>query len=139
MAIVSITATNVTVDLTTGSPPKLENGTAGATITAGQVVYKDSSNLFQLSDANGAAALRVAYGIALNNASANQALQVALAGTTVNIGGTVVAGTIYVLGDTAGSIHPAADLASGWYTSVIGVATTTGKIYLILYSSGVVN
>ena len=133
MAIVSITAANVTVDLTTGSPPKVENGTAGATITAGQVVYKDSSNLFQLSDANGAAALRVAYGIALNNASLNQALQVALAGTTVNIGGTVVAGTIYVLGDTAGAIHPAAELNTRWDKSVIRGGDNPRKNFLFFF------
>jgi hypothetical protein len=138
MSAVTITPANVTID--TAYTVNTEIGTAGAAITAGACVYKDSSGLYQLSDANGAAALRVVDGIALNGAAASQPLTIAKEKSVVNIGGTLVAGGVYVAGATAaGDINPVADLTTGWYTTVVGVALTTGKLRLICYSSGVVN
>lgn len=136
---ISITAGNVSID--TAYPYQVNKDyNAGATITAGQCVYLDTSNLWQLSDANGAAALRTVGGIALNNASSGQPLAVAKSGSVVNIGGTLTAGLIYVLGGTAaGDIEPASALTTGWYTSVLGVALTTGKLGLQIYNSGIIN
>ena len=74
--------------------------TAGATIAAGQLCYLDTADLdangigkAKLSDANGAAALRVVDGIAVSSASAGQpvvivtydpALVIAASGLTAN-------------------------------------------------------
>ena len=139
MSAISITAANVSVD--TAYPYQVNKDyKAGDTITAGMCVYLDSSNLWQKSDANGASALRTCGGIALNGASNGQPLAVAQSGTVVNIGGTLVAGGVYVMGATAaGDINPVADLTTGWYTTVLGVALTTSKLALQIYNSGVVN
>lgn len=139
MSAVSITPGSVTID--TAYPSTVERGyNAGASITAGQCVYLDSSSEWQLSDANGAAALRTVDGIALHAAADGQPLAVAKPPTVLNIGGTLVAGTIYVSGATAaGDINPAADLTTGWYTTIVGVALTTAKLRMVIYASGVVN
>lgn len=130
----SVTAGSVTVGTGTVNT---EPGTAGATITAGQAVYKDTAGLFQLSKANGAAALRTVYGVALNGASNGQPLTVLKSGN-LNPGATVVVGTVYVSsGTTAGGIAPTTDLATGWYTSIIGIGTASGNILVQINNGGV--
>lgn len=135
MSDITITAASVSKQGTTAA---VETGTAGASITAGQAVYKDATdNKFKLADSNSAtAAAREFYGIALHASADGQPLSVMTSGD-INIGATVAVGTIYVLSGTAGGIAPAADLASGMYTSVIGVAITTGRIRLGKLVSGV--
>lgn len=109
---------------------------AGATITAGQAVCLDGADTWQLADANGAAGIRQTTGIALHAASAGQFLAVQLKGD-IAIGATVTVGEIYVLSNTPGGIAPRADLASGWYTNVIGIGKTTAQIKLIFGYAGV--
>lgn len=108
------------------------SGTAGAAITAGQVVYKDSAdgNKLKLADANAGtegADVRRPYGIALHGASAGQPLAV-LTGGDINLGATITEGTIYILSGTAGGIAPAADLVSGMSTVILGVGTGTAGV-----------
>jgi len=114
------------------------DGLAGETITAGQALYlKASDSAYWKADANsGTAEVRVLAGIALNGASAGQHVRVMKSGT-INIGGTVAVGTIYVLSATAGGIAPTTDLVTGWYTSIVGVATTAANIKLAILNSGV--
>ena len=132
-ADISITAANVVP--ATGY--RFEDGTAGATITAGQLLYKDSgdSNKFKLVD-NDASATASVYGIALNGAASGQPIRVQTDGT-ITIGGTVAVGTIYVSSSNAGGIAPSTDLASGDYTSVVGIALTTGTISMSIFNGGV--
>lgn len=121
MADISITANNVVA----GAGATKQAGTAGATITAGQAVYKDSNNKFQLADANSATEIaRRAIGIALNGAANNQPLTILTAGL-ITIGGTLTAGVAYYLSDTPGGICPVADIGSGEYVCLLGIATTT--------------
>lgn len=125
MADLVVTAANVVQ----GSGASVENGTAGATLTAGQSVYKDpADNKWKLFDANsGVAEARVFGGIALNGAASGQPIAVLTAGD-INVGATLVVGTIYVGSANPGGIAPAADLVTGWYVNVIGVATTAGNL-----------
>lgn len=122
MADLSITAASVVP----GSGAKEETGIAGESITAGQVVYKDSAdNKFKLADTDSAtAAARIPYGIALHAASANQPLTVLTSGS-ITIGATIAAATPYFLSGTAGAICPYADVASGDYTCLIGMGLST--------------
>lgn len=131
-ADLTITAANVA--LVTGSPDRGNN--AGATITAGQLCYKDSSNLWQLSDANLSAASKTIGGVALHGSLANQPLAVQSDGT-ITIGATVAVGTIYLLSATAGAICPHTDLATGMTTCILGVATTAAIITIRIFNSGV--
>lgn len=130
-ADLTITAANVA--LVTGNSDKGSN--AGATITAGQLCYKDSSNLWQLSDANSAAAAKTIGGVSLHASLSGQPLAVQNSGT-ITIGATVAVGTIYVLSGTAGGIAPHGDLASGMTTCILGVATSTTVITINIFNSG---
>lgn len=130
MSDLSITAANV-VKHTTGA--KTRDGILGATLTAGQAVYRDTSdgNKLKAADCDSATAIiRSCYGILLNGGAAGQPATVQYGGK-ITIGGTVVSGIVYVLSDTPGGIKPAADLASGDYTLVLGVGISATQIELI--------
>lgn len=134
MADISITAANVIA----GSNATVEHGTAGATITAGQVVYKAASDKkWKLADNNSATSeVRIATGVALNGASNGQPISVQKAGD-ITIGGTMTAGVAYYLSDTPGGICPVADLASGEYSCLLGMSKSTTVLALDISYSGV--
>lgn len=134
MADLSITAANVAA----GTGAVKETGTAGATITAGQAVYKDASDSgkFKLADNDSAtAAVRSFYGIALHGASSGQPLTVLKEGP-ITIGATTAVGVVYCLSSTAGGICPNADIATGDYNTVIGVGTSTTVIQVQPLAAG---
>jgi hypothetical protein len=135
MADLSITAASVVA----GSGAKTEDGTAGATITAGQVVYKDSAdNKFKLADNDSAtAAVRSPYGISLNGASNGQPLRVLTSGP-ITIGATTVVGVVYCLSSTAGAICPVADIAAGDYNTIVGIGTSVTSIDVRFHEAGAV-
>lgn len=109
-----------------GTNAKREQGTAGATITAGQAVYFDATTgKYLLADSNSAtAAARQALGIALHGALAGQPLAIQKSGD-ITIGGTLVAGVAYYLSDTPGGICPVADVGAGEYVCLLGLAKST--------------
>lgn len=133
MTDLSITAANVTAR----RGATIVRGIAGATITAGQVVYKNATTgKYELADADGAAALRVGVGIALHAASNNQPLAIITKGG-LNAGATVAIGTVYALADEPGAICPVADLANGDYVTTLGIGVTTSRIDVNIQVSGV--
>lgn len=133
MADLSITAANVV----SGSGATRVTGTAGASITAGQVVYRDSSDgKYKLADCDSAtAAVRSPAGIALHAAASGQPLTIQTAGP-ITIGATVAASVAYYLSPTAGGICPVADLASGDYAVIIGLGTSTTEIDIDIQEAG---
>jgi hypothetical protein len=133
MADLSITAANVVAV----SGATTARGTAGATITAGQLVYLDSSdNELKLADSNDTAAKSVVVGVALHASLDGQPLAYLTSGQ-ITIGATVSLGKVYVLSTTAGGIAPIDDIASTEYISVLGVATTTAIITVNIQNSQV--
>jgi hypothetical protein len=134
MADITVTAANVVQ----GDGADVENGIFGATVTAGQVVYKDAADQrFKLCDANsGTAAARVPYGIALNGGATGQPAAIQKAGN-INPGGTVVVGQTYVASANAGGIAPVSDLATGHYVSHLGIGITSSLISMGIKVSGV--
>jgi len=132
MADLSITAANVIA----GSGATVKGGTAGATITAGQVVYLDSAaGTYKLAD-NDDAAADEPHGIALNGAAAGQPLAVLTEGP-VTIGATLTAGTTYYLSDTAGGICPHGDLANPQTVTLLGIATSASVLQVGIVQTGV--
>jgi hypothetical protein len=120
MVDITITATAVL----TSSGATVENGTAGATITAGQTVYLDeSTGRYELSDADGAAALRRPRGIALHASADGQPLRIHKAGDLTMDG--LTAGVSYYQSPTPGGICPRADVLTGDYVCLIGIAKST--------------
>lgn len=138
MADIVITAASVVA----GSGAKVTSGTAGATVTAGQVVYLDSATtgkwLLADSDAATAAARGQGanVGIALNGASDGQPIDVLTEGP-ITLGSVLTAGTAYYLSATPGGIAPLADLLTGDYVTLLGLATSTSVLQLDIQYSGV--
>jgi hypothetical protein len=134
MTDIAITAANVVK----GSNATIEQGTAGATITAGQVVYKAAATgKYGLADCDSATAeVKVPRGIALNGASDGQPLAIIRSGS-VTIGGTLTPGTAYYLSPVAGGIAPLADVASGDTVVLHGLATSASVLALDIQVSGV--
>lgn len=114
-----------------------ETGVAGATITAGQVVYRDAADgKYKLADNDSAtAAVRSPRGLALHGASANQPLVIQRSGD-ITIGAALTAGVAYYLSSTAGGICPVADLGSGDYPTIIGIAESTTVLNVKLHEAG---
>lgn len=130
----SITAANVVP----GANAVTQQGIAGATITAGQAVYLDSTTTtYKLCVANGSAATSACVGIALVAASANQPIVVQTRGS-ITIGATVVNGTTYWSSvSNAGGITATAPTTGG-FPLVIGIASSTTVILLDFTHTGVV-
>lgn len=108
---------------------------AGGTITQGMPVYKASDGDYEPADAD-AANTAAAAAIALTPASSGEYF-VALTKGNVDVGATLVVGTTYVVSTTAGAIAPQADLGSGDYVTVLGIATTTSTLNLNINVSAV--
>lgn len=134
MAALTITAANIIK----GTGAQTASGTAGETITAGMAVYiKSSDNKIYKADANASAEASAAVGVALHGALASQPI-VYQVGGPLSFGAILTAGLIYVAGaTTAGDINPSSDLASGWYTNIIGYALTTSSMQITPVNTGV--
>ncbi len=119
MTDLTITAASVLA----GANASRKDGIAGEAIAAGRAVYQAAaSKKWMLADSNSATAeARRATGIALNGAALNQPVSVQTAGD-VTIGATLTPGTAYYLSDTPGGICPVADIGSGEYVCLIGLA-----------------
>jgi hypothetical protein len=124
LTALTITAASVLA----GANSTRDNGTAGASVTAGQVVYKAADNTYKLADTNDASAIvRKPKGIALHAAASGQPLAVLTSGA-ITIGATVTPGVAYYLGGTPGAIVPVGDLTTGDHPAFIGMATSATSI-----------
>lgn len=114
-------------------------GTAGETITAGQVLYKKAadSKWYKADTDSATSEVRIPAGIALNGASAGQPLLVQKSGQ-ITIGAAVLAGVAYYLSGTAGGICPVADVAAGDYTAIIGLGVSTTVLSIDIQAPNVV-
>jgi hypothetical protein len=133
LADLTVTAANVLA----GSGAKKVSGTAGASLTAGQVVYLDSAtDTYKLADNDSATAdVRVPVGITLHAAGANQPITVLTKGP-ITIGATTAVGVVYCLSSTAGGICPSADIGTGDYNTIVGIGTSTSVIDVQFHSAG---
>lgn len=135
MSAISVTASSIVKTSNT----VVANGTAGASITAGQVVYLDATtNTYKLADCDLSPAAATAAGIALNAATSGQPIAIATSGD-LTFNAVLTAGKAYVLGATAGEINPIADLTTNWRTTLLFIATSTTNARLLIYASGVAN
>jgi len=133
MADLTITAANVKA----GDNASKADGTAGETITAGQVVYRKSadSKIYKAScDVSAAEANSV--GVALNGASLDQPVEFATAGS-IDLGATLTRGETYMVSTSDGGIAPVADRVSGNYATNLGIAIATDEFSLDILASGV--
>lgn len=134
MADLSITAANVLASATA----LRSTGVAGATITQGDLLYKDATdgNKLKLADADASAATATVVGIALNAGSAGQPITYAISDDAFTPGATLTVGEVYCLSATPGGLAPVGDLGSGDYTSIVLAATTSSVGVLKISNSG---
>jgi hypothetical protein len=127
MADLTITAANVV----SGSGATVERGSFGEAVTAGQVVYKSSTtNKYMKADSNSVTVeARHALGIALNGGSLDQPAEVQKSGK-ITIGAALTAGSDYYLSDTPGGICPRADVGTGEYVCLLGLAESSSVLDL---------
>lgn len=134
MADVSPTAADVV--MVSGSDKKV---TFGATITAGAVLYFDTTageGDYKLAQCDGTAleAGSADIVIALNGGADGQPGRVAALnpGDVVNVGATLTEGEIYVLSQAAGAMCPEADIVTADdYVTVLGVGNSDGNLVCI--------
>lgn len=122
-----------------GDGAKVLRGVFGETVTAGMVVYRDvTTKKWMKADNDAASASGLAdtdVGVALNGGAVNQPAEVQYDGE-VNLGATLTVGEIYCVSSTAGGICPAADLATGDYPVVLGIARTAALLVMGIVKGG---
>ncbi|NNH56914.1 hypothetical protein HLI01_08845 [Rhizobium laguerreae] len=134
MADLVITAASVLA----ASNAERDQGIAGEAIAAGKPIYLASTtNRWMLADSNSATAeARQPKAVALNGAAVGQPVSFQKSGD-ITIGATLVAGTSYYLSDTPGGICPLADVGTGEYVVLIGIAKSTTVLQLSFQYPGV--
>lgn len=133
MTDISPTAGNVT--WVSGSAPF--KGKGGATITPGQLVYKDPADgEYKLADGDAVATL-TNPAFAISNGENARDMILAGKGARVNFGATLTAGTIYVASLTPGGIAPDTDLSTGDFVLIVAIGEGTAVATLILEQSAV--
>ena len=111
-----------------------EDVTWGGTVTAGMPVYKhtDSKHYAALNDT----ALHAAVvGYAMSGGAAGQRGRILTAGILTLSGGLTKAITYYC-SVNAGGIAPIADVLSGDFVTILGVASSTTTLKIVSYASG---
>jgi hypothetical protein len=98
-------------------------------VTAGQVVYKHTTTLKAELSQGDTLAKSLARGIAAHGASPNQPLRIVRKDDALAIGATVAEGTLLaVSAAVAGGIYDPAELASGNFMHVFGVALESNVV-----------
>jgi hypothetical protein len=132
-----LTVTAASVVKSTGATLTAASEVYGETVTAGQSVYRKStdSKIYK-AQSDGTAEEATAIGIALVGGAVGQPA-VYQTGGLITIGATVAIGTIYVVSATAGGIAPWADLASTNYVTIVGIGSTAAVIAMSINASGI--
>lgn len=120
----------------------IEEAVSGEALTAGDVVYRDSSdsNRAKKAQCDGTAAQAAAYGVVLSTApGAGQKVLVMTTGE-ITMGSAVysASGLLLVVGATAGKTMTVNDAAftTGAYLTIVGWSTGTTRAYIAPRSSG---
>lgn len=131
MADFSVTAASVVKTANTA----ISEGIAGGTLTAGQAVYIDTSDSSKLKGCDAdASASSVAAGITLHGASSGQPIKYATSGN-LTFNAAFAAGDCVCVSTTVGGLAPYADLASGDFVTVVGIATSTTNLKIQINAS----
>lgn len=133
----TITAANVAYV----SGPTIGDQVAGEAFAAGAILYKADDGKWYKAKSSGTAVQAGSrdIGMALNTTdAANARVTLAKHGAVVAIG-TGTAGTIYVIGSTAGALAPVADLSSTNKVQPAAIGIGTNQVMLLHgYNAGAV-
>ena len=133
MANLTITAANVGIS---GSDTRIKSVIVSEAVTQGQGVYYDTAtNKYTRATAGDVVAKADARGIVLTPAGADGQCVIATGGLVI-AGATLAVGTVYVVSATVGLIAPIADMTTGDFVTILGVAKTTSVLELAINASG---
>lgn len=136
MATITLTAANVRV----GTLGTSSVGTAGEAIASGDLVYLKAGDGKYWKAVNTTEAEADYVGVALSNAEVDVkfAFLNAINGVTglEHTTGVWTQGKTYVVGDTAGTMMDAADIAAADYVTVVAVASSTTAVVLFRGTTG---
>jgi hypothetical protein len=137
MAAIAITAASV---IASAAATIRREYNAAATLTAGQLVYLNASNLWALvdSDAGLGTGINDLRGITLGGGAVNQPVAVCTNDPAFTPGGTLSNGLVVYGFTTAGAISFADIPTTGAYPVVVGVAKSTLLLNLQPFASGVI-
>ena len=132
LPILAATATDLSItaaSVVPGARAVKVQGTAGATLTAGQLVYLDATaGTFKLADADASATTAVVVGLTANGAASGQPVTIITEDDDLTVGATLsMSAPVYVLSATAGGIAPVADVTTGWRPCPVLVAKSATK------------
>jgi hypothetical protein len=129
----------VPANVIAGANAKTASGSAGATILAGQLIYKDPATMKYLLADNNAVDPNAhdAVGVALHGASLNQPITLQTSGD-ITIGAALTAGADYFLSAAPGAICPRADVVAGSAVCLVGLAKSTSVLVIDIQFPGVV-
>lgn len=130
MADITQTAANVTIGIQTVPTKPIQ---FGGTVTQGMPLYRASSGKYLAADANDGVEKSVVTGISMSPGSLDSFGTMALpstspSGSLINLGATLVVGETYAVSAIAGAIAPIADLASGQFITILGVAVSASLL-----------
>lgn len=110
----------------------------GATISAGQPVYLDTTDAeHKLADCNASATTAKAAGITITPGVDAGYGYIARGGSIVLVGTTMVVGTTYYVGGTPGEIVPESDLTTGDYVTRLGTASAATVLKLSIEATNI--
>lgn len=113
----------------------IESGRAGATITAGQMIYRDpGTDTWKLAQSDGTeleAGIGTSLAISLHAALANQPLTY-IRGGSIIVGEVLDVPEVYVLSDTPGGIKPFGDLSPEEVVVLVGASMDDGETIRLL-------
>ena len=115
---------------------KTSNIVYGETVVAGNAVYKKATDSKYWKAINSAAADATAVGIALTGGAADEPGVIQISGP-VDLGATLTIGEQYYVSNTAGAIAPAADIGTGEFPFLLGIASAADKLEIKLFGTGV--
>lgn len=131
MADISFTATAVVANASGAN--QFLDAVWGGSVTGGMPVYQHTDGKFY-GALNDTAAHAAVVGFALSAGAAGQRGQIQTSGL-MTLGSGMTAGVAYYCSANAGGIAPVADLGSGKYVTVLGVAKSSSVLQIGLIVS----
>ena len=109
--------------------------TAGTDCSAGNVLYKDTTDSNKYKPANATtAAASILAAVALTGATDGESMAIVTSGD-VDVGGTLEPGMWYTNSTVAGNIKPCIDITGAYYFSMLGRATAADKLSLAIVNT----
>jgi len=129
-ALTGITAVRPTLNT------KLQLVAYGATISAGQPLYKDETDrLYKLADSNASTATATVRGIAITPGVNGGYGYIATGGSIILVGATMTVGAVHFNGPTAGTIDTVS--STGDYVTPLGAAASETQFDVAIVNTGI--